>query len=81
MHLNENSQLVNQTLAEANIRSRSGASIVALIRDNQLVANPKSSTQFAAGDRIGVIGENDQVESARQIIEGSDGLSLEIAQL
>jgi monovalent cation:H+ antiporter-2, CPA2 family len=70
LQLDENSPLAGQTLSEANIRSRSGASIVAIIRDNHLVANPKSSTIFSAGDRVGIIGENEQIEQARRILDG-----------
>jgi CPA2 family monovalent cation:H+ antiporter-2 len=65
IELGEGSLLVGQTLKEADIRSRTGASVVALIRDNQLIANPKSSKSFLAGDRIGLIGEEDQIETAR----------------
>jgi CPA2 family monovalent cation:H+ antiporter-2 len=68
MKLDEESPLVGRTLEEANIRSQTGASVVALIRDNHLVANPKSLTEFKAGDRIGLIGENEQVEAARSWI-------------
>jgi CPA2 family monovalent cation:H+ antiporter-2 len=37
----EQSPIVGQTLAEANIRARTGASVIALIRNQQLIANPK----------------------------------------
>src|SRR5690606_23394939 len=40
--LDEDSPLVGLTLAEANIRSRVGASVVALVRDQHVTANPKS---------------------------------------
>lgn len=69
LQLDENSPLSGQTLAGANIRSRSGASVVAMIRNNRLVANPKSSTTFAARDRIGIIGENNQIELAMRLLE------------
>jgi CPA2 family monovalent cation:H+ antiporter-2 len=68
MNLNEDSPLVGRTLAEANIRAQSGASVIALVRDQQLIANPKSITVFHAGDRIGVIGEKDQIEAVQQWI-------------
>ncbi|HMB22985.1 MAG TPA: cation:proton antiporter, partial [Anaerolineales bacterium] len=55
-HLPEESPLVGQTLADANLRSRTGASVVAILREQQLMANPKSVTVFQAGDRIGLIG-------------------------
>jgi CPA2 family monovalent cation:H+ antiporter-2 len=63
--LGEESPLVGQTLQEANIRSHSGASVVALIRDDQLIANPKSMQVFEAGDQVGLIGEIEQIEAAR----------------
>jgi CPA2 family monovalent cation:H+ antiporter-2 len=40
--------------------------VVALIRENQLISNPKSLTVFEAGDRVGLIGEKDQIETARE---------------
>jgi CPA2 family monovalent cation:H+ antiporter-2 len=63
--VDEGSPLAGQTLFGANIRSRTGASVVALIRDGKLIANPKSSTRFEVGDRVGLIGEKEQIEVAR----------------
>lgn len=68
VHLDEDSPLVGQTLMDANVRACTGASVVALIRENQLLANPKSLTRFESGDRIGLIGESDQIKAARQLI-------------
>ncbi|MEF3275065.1 MAG: cation:proton antiporter [Chloroflexus sp.] len=66
----EQSTLVGQTLAEANIRARTGASVIALIRNQQLIANPKSSTVFQVGDLLGLIGDRDQIAAAEQLICG-----------
>ncbi len=68
--LREGHPLAGQTLQESNIRAQTGASVVALLRAGKLAANPKSSTQFCAGDRVGLIGEKEQVESARAWLEG-----------
>ncbi|HZW02388.1 MAG TPA: NAD-binding protein, partial [Anaerolineaceae bacterium] len=65
LKLEEDSPLVGHSLHEADIRAQTGASVVALIREGQLIANPKSSTIFQAEDRVGLIGEQDQVETAR----------------
>jgi CPA2 family monovalent cation:H+ antiporter-2 len=62
------SPLAGQTLAEADLRARTGASIVAILRDGHLIANPKSQTVFQAGDRIGFIGEGEQIEAVEQAI-------------
>ena len=66
--LDGESPLVGRSLAESDIRSQSGASVVALVREKQLVANPKSMTVFEAGDRIGLIGDAGQIESARKLV-------------
>jgi monovalent cation:H+ antiporter-2, CPA2 family len=71
MQIPSHSPLIGKTLAEANIRSKTGASVVTLIRDKKLIANPKSNTQFEMGDRIGIIGEKDQVEYAQAFVNGS----------
>ena len=60
--------LVGQTLAEANLRVRTGASVVAIMRDRELVANPKSLTIFKAEDRIGFIGDKEQIEAATKLL-------------
>jgi monovalent cation:H+ antiporter-2, CPA2 family len=59
--------LVGKTLAEANLRARTGASVVAILRAGEVMANPKSNTTFQAEDRIGLIGEKEQFEAAEQL--------------
>jgi len=68
IELEEGSPLIGQSLLEANIRSRTGASVVAISRQKQLIANPKSLTLFEVGDRLGLIGEKEQIASAENII-------------
>lgn len=67
--IGETSQLVGQSLAEANLRSRTGASVVALQRNRNLIANPKSMMVFEAGDRLGLIGDEEQIEAARALVD------------
>jgi len=66
--LPEGSPLVGQTLADANLRSRTGASVVAILREGQLMANPKSITVFQSGDRIGLIGDKEEVGAAEKVL-------------
>jgi CPA2 family monovalent cation:H+ antiporter-2 len=68
MNLEEDSPIIGQSLAQAEIRSKTGASLVALIREGTLMANTKSLTVFQAGDRLGFIGESPQIESVRKLI-------------
>lgn len=62
------SPLVGQTLAQANLRARTGASVVAILREGQLMANPKSMTVFQSGDRIGLIGNQEEIDAAEQLL-------------
>jgi CPA2 family monovalent cation:H+ antiporter-2 len=64
MRLPAGNPLAGQTLAEADVRARTGASVIAIMRDRELMANPKSLTALAAGDRIALIGDRDQIASA-----------------
>jgi monovalent cation:H+ antiporter-2, CPA2 family len=66
--LYENSPLVGKSLAEANIRAHTGASVVAILRNEKLTANPKSSTVFEVGDRIGFIGDREQVGEVEKLL-------------
>ena len=62
------SWLVGQTLAEANIRARTEASVIAVLRGQRLIPNPKSAMRFESGDVIGLIGDAEQVAQAQQLI-------------
>jgi CPA2 family monovalent cation:H+ antiporter-2 len=66
--LDEQSPIVGRTLAEANIRSRVGASVVALVRDQHVTANPKSHVRFEPGDLLGLIGDPHELEAAERYI-------------
>ncbi|HEY1408410.1 MAG TPA: cation:proton antiporter, partial [Promineifilum sp.] len=66
--IREGSPLAGRSLAEANIRSVSGASVVALVRDREVIANPKSSLRFEVGDMVGLIGEAEELDSAHQLM-------------
>lgn len=60
--------LVGRTLTEAALRSRTGASVVAIMRHRQVLANPKSMTILEAGDRIGLIGDREQIQAAEELL-------------
>jgi CPA2 family monovalent cation:H+ antiporter-2 len=64
----EDSTLVGRTLAEANVRAQTGASVVALVRNREVQANPKSNVVFQPGDLLGFIGEPEQIEAAAQMV-------------
>jgi CPA2 family monovalent cation:H+ antiporter-2 len=77
-HLPENNPLVGRTLADANLRAKTGASVVAILRAGQLLANPKSVTVFEPGDRIGLIGDKEEIEAAERLLSNVESISTDI---
>lgn len=70
--LSVGNRLIGQTLAQANLRAKTGASVIALLREGHLFANPKSMTVFQVGDRIGLIGDKEEIEAAEKWLAGSE---------
>jgi CPA2 family monovalent cation:H+ antiporter-2 len=64
--------VVGQSLEDANLRARSGASVVAILRERELIANPKSKAIFQAGDRVGLIGDEREIRKAGEILTLGD---------
>ena len=62
--ISEQSPLIGRTLVEANLRAQTGASIIALVRNQTVIANPEPHLQFAPSDLVGLIGNTQQVAAA-----------------
>jgi CPA2 family monovalent cation:H+ antiporter-2 len=69
--LPDDNPIVGKTLAEVNLRARTGASVIAILRDGYLMANPKSMTVFHEGDRIGLVGDKEEIETAQVLLAAS----------
>ena len=62
--LNPGSPVIGHTLAEASIRSRVGASVVAVLRGGEVITNPDTSFVFQEDDLVGMIGSSGQLAEA-----------------
>jgi CPA2 family monovalent cation:H+ antiporter-2 len=58
--LSEGSPLQGRTIGELGVRTKSGASIVAIVRDDLVLANPGPDARFEPGDLVGVLGTPEQ---------------------
>ncbi len=58
--VDQHSPLNGHTIRELGIRSRTGASIVGIIREGSLLPNPSPDFRFGSGDLVGVIGRSEQ---------------------
>ncbi len=54
--LQEDSRLAGCSLRDADVRNRSGASVVAVLRGGEPITNPEASFRFEAGDHVAIIG-------------------------
>lgn len=67
------SPIVGRTVAETNLRSATGASIMALIKGGKTLYNPPPSTAISPGDVVVVMGDEDQLHKAREQIVADKG--------
>jgi monovalent cation:H+ antiporter-2, CPA2 family len=65
--LPEVSPLHGRTIGELEVRTKTGASIVAIVRDELVIANPGPDERFKAGDLVGVMGTPDQRATFRTL--------------
>jgi CPA2 family monovalent cation:H+ antiporter-2 len=62
------SPILGKSIAEANLRANTGASVIALIRGENVLPNPKSDIQFLEGDMVGLIGSAQELKEAEQLL-------------
>ena len=60
VRLPENSSLEGRTIGDLGVRTQTGASIVAIVRDDLVLAGPGPDARFEPGDLVGVLGTRDQ---------------------
>lgn len=64
----ENSSAVGKTLAQLDLRNRTGATIIAVLRDNQSSANPAADFVLQQGDLLVIMGTHRELESVGELL-------------
>ncbi|MFZ5760663.1 MAG: cation:proton antiporter [Thermodesulfobacteriota bacterium] len=67
----QESPLVNQSIEAVAVRSRTGASIVAIIHDKTFHSNPKAEYAFHPGDMVAVVGNQQERNAFKRLVEGT----------
>jgi TrkA domain protein len=62
------SPYAGRTLGDAQIRSRTGASVVAVVRHEEVTPSPTPSFRFRAGDKVIVVGTDDGVAAVARLL-------------
>lgn len=65
------SPLAGKTLEELAIRPRTGASVIAILREGKARPNPQATDRIEAGDTLMVIGDREQVSRVVELNRGS----------
>jgi len=69
------SPAVDHTLAKLNLRGRTGATVLAIVRANEQVLVPRGRDVLRADDVLAVAGTSEAVAAARGLIEGEGSLT------
>jgi CPA2 family monovalent cation:H+ antiporter-2 len=69
------SPLAGQTLSEGNLRQKTGASVVAIMRAGKLITNPEPQTLLQEGDLVGLVGDEEQIDVAQRMLSFSASAS------
>jgi TrkA domain protein len=64
------SPYAGRTLADTQARTRTGASIVAVLRQDNVFASPQPDFRFQAGDVVIVVGTKEGIEGVERILAG-----------
>ena len=68
LRIESGSALEGQTLAGANLRGLTGATVLAIVRGDQQVLMPSGHEALREGDVLAVVGSHEAVENARSLI-------------
>lgn len=68
--VNEDSPFLNKTLAEINLRAQTDATVIAIVRNGQMISNPSGKDVLLAGDTIILYGTHKSVDRAIEHLNG-----------
>jgi CPA2 family monovalent cation:H+ antiporter-2 len=68
MRIESNSAAVGRSLAELNLRGRSGATVLAISRNGEAIVVPTAEQRLEAGDVVALAGSHDAIDVARGLL-------------
>jgi len=75
LRIGDGSPAAGRTLGELNLRGRTGATIVALLRGDQRIAFPEAGERLQGGDLIALTGSHDAIDAAEAALVGQGATS------
>jgi CPA2 family monovalent cation:H+ antiporter-2 len=68
MRIDAASPAVGQSLADLNLRGRSGATVLAISRDGESIAVPTAGERLQAGDVLALAGSHEAIDAAKEML-------------
>lgn len=72
--LPDTSPACGQTLRELDLRNRTGATLIAVVRDRNPITNPEAGFRLAANDVLVLVGAHAQLNAAQHLLSASSQL-------
>ena len=69
--LTADSPLVGKSIKEAAVRTKTGASIVAIVQENLFQYNPQADYAFQEGDIVAIVGNQSQMNEFKKLSEAA----------
>ncbi|WP_025025630.1 cation:proton antiporter regulatory subunit [Caldalkalibacillus mannanilyticus] len=69
VELKEDSPIVGKTLIESDIRAKTGATVIAIVRGEEVVASPDPTEKLKAGDTLMAAGNSEQMKAFEQLCQ------------
>jgi hypothetical protein len=66
--MGEADEVVGRSLREMNLRMRTGASVIGIERNGRMIINPAADERLSAGDVVVVLGDEEQIMKARDLL-------------
>ena len=70
-HVGEGSEADDRTLTELNLRGRTGATILGLLRGDRRIPFPDAGERLQAGDLVALTGSHDAIAAAKALLTSS----------
>lgn len=68
----DGSPLIGETLESAEIGKRTGVTIVAIERDDEIISAPRADESFEAGDTLVIVGDKEGCEAFEDVLTGEE---------
>lgn len=68
--VSDGNQNINKSLNEINLRAKTNATIIAIVREGKMISNPSATEKILAGDTLILLGTHQAVDRAIELLSG-----------